>query len=159
MYHSVLHIIVLATVGHSYSFCHNNTSLFSIFSFCHDAVRRLSLCTLVLRVSRCCYRSSSFIPLLDSLHVSTTLYVLHFLANLSPSSNVSGIFRFLVSGRSKSKNPLRMDRAPGTAIGTTGCVTSASCLMKGAKRAPTLAQVDEDPTPTFLTTVGKISAE
>merc|ERR1719341_264268 len=77
---------------------------------------------------------------------------------LSPSIIVSGKGVDEVSGMKVTSNPARSATPPNTPNGTVSPYTFRSTI-KGAIIGPILAQKELEPSPTFLTTVGKTSAE
>lgn len=74
----------------------------------------------------------------------------------SPSSNVSGSFLPRVSGSNTHRAAPINGTIPNAKGGNHGLVCE-SVATKGASMDPTLATVDESPTPEFLTTVGNSS--
>merc|ERR1719336_1422170 len=79
------------------------------------------------------------------------------LQNSLPSSIVSGSLAFFVSGRKRVKIPAINDVKPNINSGAAGLITAISLPIKGARMLPILENVEHDPIPAFLTTVGNIS--
>ena len=70
---------------------------------------------------------------------------------------VSGEILFLVSGRRRVRRPARTEVTPNIRTGAMGLSWATSRPMKGAMMLPILEKKEQEPSPAFLTTVGKIS--
>ena len=72
---------------------------------------------------------------------------------------VSGEVLPLVSGRRSVRPPARTEVTPNIRTGAMGLTWAISRPMKGAMMLPILEKKEQEPSPAFLTTVGKTSVE